>query len=172
MITNFFTPLEFIVTVKRLPNVEFYTQRASIPGISASPVAVPTPFNRFYETPDELTYNNFDFSFIIDEEMNNYLEVFNWMSSLTFPKEFSQFKNLKESREGLISDISIIVLNSNKNSSIKIEFKNCFPVSLSEVVLDTTQNDLVYPEATVSFQYDYYEIQKVSNWHFNKMQLE
>lgn len=163
MITNFFTPLEFLVTVKRLPNVEFYTQRASIPGISASPVAVPTPFNRMYETPDELTYNNFDFSFIIDEEMNNYLEVFNWMTNLTFPKDFSQFKNLKESRDGLISDISILVLNSSKNSSIKIDFKNCFPVSLSEVVLDTTQSDLIYPEATVSFQYDYYEIQKVSN---------
>jgi len=163
MITNFFTPLEFIVTIKRLPNVEFFTQRATIPGISASPVPRPTPFNRVYETPDELTYNNFDFSFIIDENMNNFLEVFNWMNGITAPKDFSQFKNLKDSKEGIISDITIIVLNSSKNSSIRIEFKNCFPISLSEVVLDTTQSDLVYPEATVTFQYDYYEIGRVTN---------
>lgn len=163
MITNFFTPLEFIVTIKRLPNVEFYTQRATIPGISSSPIARPTPFNRVYETPDELTYNNFDFSFIIDENMNNFLEVFNWMTGITGPKDFSQYKNLKESRDGVISDITIVVLNSSKNSSMRIEFKNCFPISLSEVVLDTTQSDLVYPEATVTFQYDYYEIGRVTN---------
>ena len=76
MITNYFSPLEFVVTVKRLPNIEFFTQRTQIPGVSATPVAKPTPFNTMYETPDKLVYNNFDFSFIIDEKMNNYLEVY------------------------------------------------------------------------------------------------
>jgi hypothetical protein len=163
MITNFFTPLEFLVTINRLPNVEFYTQRAVIPGISANPVSYPTRFNKMYETPDELTYNNFEFSFIIDENMNNFLEVFNWMVGLTAPTNGGQFKKLKESKDGLISDISIIVLNSNKNSSIKVIFKNCFPISLSEIILDTTQRDVEYPQATVSFQYDYYEIEKITN---------
>lgn len=163
MITNFFTPLEFLVTITRLPNVEFYTQRATIPGISATPIRHPTMFNAIYETPDELTYNDFDFSFIIDENMNNFLEVFNWMTSITGPKNFDQFRKLKESKEGIISDISLIVLNSNKNSSIKVNFKNCFPISLSEITLDTTQSDVQYPTATVTFQYDYYEIEKVNS---------
>ena len=163
MITNFFTPLEFLVTINRLPNIEFYTQRTTIPGISANPIERPTMFNKVYETPDELSYNNFDFSFIIDENMNNFLEVFNWMTSITAPKNFDQFRQLKESKEGIISDISIVVLNSNKNSSIKINFKNCFPISLSEIILDTTQSDVQYPTATVTFQYDYYEIEKVNS---------
>ena len=84
------------------------------------------------------------------------------MTSITSPKNFNQFKQLKQSKEGIISDISIIVLNSNKNSSIRINFKNCFPISLSDIDLDTTQNDVEYPKATVTFQYDYYEIEKVS----------
>lgn len=163
MITNFFTPLEFLVTVKRLPNVEFYTQRAVIPGLSASAIPRPTLFNRVYETPDELVYNNFEFSFIIDENMNNFLEVFNWMTSITAPKNFDQYKQLKQSEDGVMSDITIVVLNSKKNSSVRINFKNCFPISLSSVTLDTTQNDIVYPEATVTFQYDYYEIEKITN---------
>lgn len=163
MITNFFTPLEFLVTINRLPNVEFYTQRAVIPGISANPVQHPTMFNKIYETPDELTYNNFELSFIIDENMNNYLEVFNWMTSITAPKNFDQFRQLMESKEGVVSDISIIVLNSNKNSSIRVNFKNCFPISLSDIDLDTTQTSLEYSKATVTFQYDYYEIEKVNS---------
>lgn len=163
MITNYFSPLEFVVTIKRLPNIEFFTQRTVIPGISASPVEKPTPFNRLFETPDKLTYDNFNFSFIIDEKMENYLEIHNWLKSITFPQNFNQFKNINESEDGLRSDITIIALNSSKNPSITISFKNCFPISLSEVMLDTTQNDVSYPEANVTFQYDYYEIAQVKN---------
>jgi hypothetical protein len=163
MITNYFSPLEFIVTVKRLPNIEFFTQRTQIPTVSATPVEKPNPFNRMFETPDKLTYDNFNFSFIIDEKMNNYLEVYNWLKGITFPQNFDQFKTIKESKEGLISDISILILNSNKNPSINITYKNCFPISLSEITLDTTSSDLIYPEATVTFQYDYYEIEQVTS---------
>ena len=95
--------------------------------------------------------------------MNNYLEVYNWLIGITFPQKFDQSKTIKESKEGLISDISILILNSNKNPSINITYKNCFPISLSEITLDTTSSDLIYPEATVTFQYDYYEIEQVTS---------
>lgn len=162
MITNYFSPLEFVVSVKRLPHIEFFTQRTQIPGVSATPVAKPTPFNTMYETPDKLTYNNFDFSFIIDEKMNNYIEVYNWIKGITFPQNYGQFKEINESKEGRFSDITVLVLNSSKNPSINITYKNCFPIGLSEVTLDTTSSDLIYPEATVTFQYDYYTIEQVS----------
>lgn len=163
MITNYFSPLEFIVTVKRLPHVEFFTQRTQIPGVSATPVEKPNPFNVMYETPDKLRYNNFEFSFIIDEKMNNYLEIYNWIKGITFPQNFGQYKDINESSEGRISDISVLVLNSSKNPSINITYRNCFPITLSDVTLDTTSSDLIYPEATVTFQYDYYEIEQVSS---------
>lgn len=161
MITNFFTPLEFIVTVKRLPNVEFFTQRVTLPGISANAVRQPTRFNAVYQTPDELQYDTLNFSFIIDENMKNFIEIFNWMTAITFPQRHSQFKQIKESEEGLFSDISIIALNSHKNPVIELSFKNCFPINLSEITMDTTNQDVTYPEATVVFQYDWYEIKSL-----------
>jgi hypothetical protein len=161
MITNYFSPLEFIVTVKRLPHIEFFTQRTQIPSVSATPVEKPTPFNIMYETPDKLRYENFNFSFIIDEKMNNYLEIYNWIKGITFPQNYGQFKEINESKEGRFSDISVLVLNSNKNPSINVTYRNCFPISLSEITLDTTSSDLIYPEATVTFQYDYYEIEQL-----------
>jgi hypothetical protein len=158
MITNYFSPLEFNISVKRLPNVEFFAQRVTIPGISSSPVIVPSPVNKFFETPDELQYNNLDLSFIIDENMKNYIEVFNWMTNITFPQSTDQFKRVKASKDGLVSDISITVLNSHKNPNVKINFKDCFPISLSEINMDTTNQDVVYPEASVTFQYNWFEI--------------
>ena len=163
MITNYFSPLEFIVSVKRLPNVEFFTMRTQIPSVSSSPIVHSTPFNNLFETPDKLTYDNFNFSFIIDEKMNNYLEIYNWIKGVTFPQNFDQFKAINESKESRFSDISVLVLNSSKNPSINITYRDCFPISLSEITLDTTSSDIIYPEATVTFQYDYYEIEQISS---------
>jgi hypothetical protein len=160
MITNYLSPLEFRVSIKRLPAVEFFVQRTTIPSISAQPVEVPNPFTKTFRTPDKLTYNNLDLTFIIDENMQNYLEIYNWISDLAFPRDYNEFKRISESQEGLVSDITIQILNSHKNLNLEAKFINCFPISISDVVLDTTQQDVTYPEATASFQYDSFSIRK------------
>lgn len=162
MIQNYFSPLEFRVTIKRLPNIEFFTQRTSIPGINGTPVAMGSPLNRFYQTPDKLEYSNLDLSFIVDENMNNYLEVFNWITGITFPQNYKQYENINESKEGTKSDISVLILSSHKNAKIKVDYISCFPIALSQIELDTTQNDVVYPQANVTFQYDYFTISQIA----------
>ena len=118
MITNYLSPLEFIIVVKRLPNVQFFTQRTTIPSVSASPIPHPTPFNQVFETGDRLNYADLSFSFIIDEDMSNYIEVFNWIKGLSFPENFGQYRIIANSQEGLRTDISIKVLNSHKNPTV------------------------------------------------------
>jgi hypothetical protein len=163
MITNFLSPLEFRVAIKRLPNVEFFVQRANIPGISAQPVEVQNPFRKTFRSPDQLDYSNLDITFIIDENMSNYLEIYNWISDTTFPRDFNEFKRISESDGGLDSDITIQILNSHKNLNLEVRFVNCFPISISDIALDTTQPDLIYPEVTATFQYDSFSINKNFN---------
>lgn len=158
MITNFFTPLEFQVSIKRMPNVEFFVQRTSIPSVSATPADMPTPFNRLTFSADKLEYSPLELTFIVDENMKNYIEVLNWIKGSTFPEQYEQYKNLSDSEYGVESDITIIALNSHKNPIIKIDFVGCTPTGLSEIVLDTTQQDIVYPEATATFSYDYFNV--------------
>jgi hypothetical protein len=162
MITNYLSPLEFIVTVKRLPNVQFFTQRTSIPSISVSPIEHPTPFKPTYETGDRLNYADLNLSFIVDENMANYIEIFNWIKGYSFPENFDQYKTLASSQNGLKSDIAIQILNSSKNPCAIIEYRDCFPTDLSEINLDTTQTDVVYPEANVTFRYNYFDVTALS----------
>jgi hypothetical protein len=161
MITNYLSPLEFRVVIKRLPAVEFFVQRTSIPSVSAQPVEVPNPFNKTFRTPDKLTYSNLDITFIVDENMENYLEIYNWINNIAFPRDFKEYKQIQDSEQGIESDITIQILNSHKNLNLEAKFINCFPISISDVVLDTTQSDVVYPEATASFQYDSFSIRKI-----------
>jgi hypothetical protein len=153
MITNFFSPLEFVVSVKRLPNVQFFTQSVNIPSFSMQLIEQPNPFKPIPIPGDRAVYGDLPISFIVDESMDNYIEVYNWMKGLAFPDNFNQYKNLDNSEYGLLTDISIVVMNSHKNPNIEFQFKDCFPVSLSDVTLDTTQSDLIYPQATVSFTF-------------------
>lgn len=163
MINNYLSPLEFKIIIKRLPNVEFFTQRAAIPSISTTAVQQPTRFNPIFTTPDQVNFSNLDLSFIVDEAMNNYMEIFNWIISTANVESHDRFQRLKSSPEGLFSDVVVVILNSKKNPSIEVTYKNCFPISLSDVQLNTTDSDVTYPEATVTFQYDTFDIKHLTS---------
>ena len=151
--TNFLSPLEFVVTVKRLPEVQFFTQAVTIPSVSIAQVDQNTPFKIVPVPGDRLTYGELPLSFIVDESMSNYIEVYNWLKALSFNEEFPQFNNIKTSEYGILTDISLVIMNSHKNPNIEIQFRDCFPVNLCDIMLDTTQTDIVYPQATVSFTF-------------------
>lgn len=161
MITNYLQPTSFTVMVERLPNVEFFVQRAMIPAVSATPIQQPAPLQNYYETFDRLTYAEFDLGFVVDERMNNYREVLAWMEGLGSPETTDQFKNLMKTRDKAQSDITVIANNSHKNPNIKITYKNCFPIALSSINLSVVAGDIQYPEVSATFRYDTFEIEEI-----------
>jgi hypothetical protein len=159
MITNYLSPLEFQIIIQRLPNMEFFTQKVTLPGISASPIEMPGPLRRVYQTSDRINYEEFSVSFIVDEKMTNYLEIFNWIKGIS---SVENYNTISKSEDGAFSDISVILLNSMKNASMEWTFYNCFPTSISGIDLDTTNTDVIYPESIANFRYDYYDIKNIS----------
>lgn len=152
MITNYLSPTSFTVTIDRIPNVEFFTQKVNIPDVNGAPVETQTPLGRIFDTPDTLNYGDLDLSFIVDEDMKNYLEIFRWLEGMGSPDNQSQYQNLKD-QDGLNSDITVLVNNSHKNPNVVFRFKDCFPTSISSIALDITSSDTVYTEATATFRY-------------------
>lgn len=161
MINNYLSPTSFVISVARLPNVEFFTQKLLIPGVSGSPVETNTPLRSLYNVQDKMRYADLDLTFILDENMSNYLEIFRWMEGLGSPENLAQYKTLQNSVDGLKSDITIIINNSHKNPNMKFTFLNCFPVGLTPVSLDITAQDLTYIEVTATFRYDAFKVEKL-----------
>lgn len=162
MITNYLSPVSFVISVERLPNVEFFTQKATIPGLSMAPTQQPSPLKTLYNTPDRLEYDALDLSFIVDESMGNYKEVLNWMEGMGNPVSTDQFKALKESQQGIYSDITLLIQNSNRNPNLRFTFKECFPIALSPISLDVTQQDVFYPECSVTFRHNGFTLENFS----------
>lgn len=162
MITNYLSPISFTVTVERLPNVEFFTQKATIPGLTMTPTVQASPLKSLYNTPDRLEYGEFELSFIVDESMDNYFEILSWMEGMGPPESSTQFANLQKSKYGLTSDITLLVQNSNRRPNIKFTFKDCFPISLAAISLDVTQQDVFYPECNITFRHNGFKFEKFS----------
>jgi|TARA_B110000977_G_C11017173_1_gene469899 hypothetical protein len=162
MITNYLSPIGFKVVVERLPNVEFFTQRINIPGLSMSAPAQVSPIHAIYQTPDRIEYADLDLTFIADENMANYEEILRWMEGMGTPEDTKQRFDLERSKFGSKSDISILIENSARNSNIRFNFTECFPTAMAGVALDVTATDIQYPEINVTFRYTNMTFEKIS----------
>jgi hypothetical protein len=113
----------------------------------------PSPLLNIYQTPDRIEYSELDISFLIDEDMTNYEEILRWLEGMGAPVNSNQRLNMQNSKYGFKSDITVIIENTSRNPNIEFTFTDCFPVSLSGLTLDVTDNDITYPECSVTFRY-------------------
>ena len=94
---SYLSPVGFKFLLNKLPNVEYFCQGITLPGISLMSVPLETPFTRIPYPGDRVEFQDFIVRFIIDEDMLNFTEIFKWMQGLGFPESFEQLKALKDS---------------------------------------------------------------------------
>ena len=83
--------ISFEIAFSRLPTIEYFCQRVNIPAVILGDTFQPTPFLNTPVEGDTLTFEAVNMSFILDEDLQNYIEMYNWMTALGFPREYSQF---------------------------------------------------------------------------------
>lgn len=154
---NMLSPLGFQLNIQRLPELNFFVQSITLPGITASTLDQQTPL-RLVPTPgDKIEYSEMDVVFKVDEDMRNYISVFEWIRGLGFPDENQQFADLESqpnfSGRGIYSDASLLILTSAMNPNIRIEITDLFPTSLSAIEMSAINADVEYIEATASFRF-------------------
>lgn len=163
---NYLSPHNFTFTIKKAPHVNFFIQKVNIPSVDLPAVNTPNPFVRIPVPGEHITYGNLNINFKVDEDLQNYMELYNWIVALGKPKDFYEYKVIEEqpkySGNGIYSDISVMILSNIKNPNWEVVYKDAFPISLSEINFDTTiESDISYITATASFRYTLFDIQKV-----------
>ena len=162
---NFLSPTGFQFNLARAPKVDFFSSSARIPGITLGEINVGNYLKSVPVPGDQVQFEDLTLSFLVDEELENYLEIHNWIYGLGYPKSVDQFKqivldrntgdidNLKQFSDGTLS-----ILNSNFNPMAYVRFTDMFPISLSTLEFTAQENDYTYFTATVTFKYLLYEI--------------
>ena len=164
---NFLSPVGFKFTLAKEPKVAFFCNTARIPEITLSLNTQPSYLKDIDIPGDKITYGDLTLRFMVDENMENYMAVHNWLTGLGFPETAQQYKDLitivndttqVQDPKRAFSDGSLYILNSNYNTTAVVKFKDLFPVSLSSLEFDATQTDIQYFTADVSFKYTVYNI--------------
>tara|TARA_Y100000310_G_scaffold344909_1_gene460397 strand:+ start:6210 stop:6767 length:558 start_codon:yes stop_codon:yes gene_type:complete len=178
---NFLEPNKFEFNLIRLPNVNFTVQTVTIPGISLPETQQPTPFVSDPVPGDHLTFDQLNVTFKVDEELANFIEIFNWMKGLGFPETYRQHKDLREGSAGVgipiqagisiqgedttfqrvYSDASLIIYTNANNPNFRIMFRDCWPTSLSDVQLTLQDSEPVPVEVTAGFRFRTYDIESI-----------
>ena len=183
---DYASPIQFRFKCTKLPEVEFTCQTANIPGISLGSATQPTPLVDIPIPGDKISFQSLDINFLVDENLNNYKEIHDWLIGIGFPQNYTQFQNLQAegsdrfpgstrstaasgtstpqplSEGGTYSDATLTILNSKNIAKTEIRFQNVYPTSLGSLSYDVKLTDVDYLQAAVSFNYMYYEIVQVS----------
>jgi hypothetical protein len=152
---NFLSGLGLSFVLDRAPTMSYSVVNAAVPEIAVPMTKTPSPFTTISRGGDKVEFSPLSLTFKVDEELANYLEIFNWMTGVGFPESFQQFSTPTH------SDGSLIIHSSNMNPVYSVRFKNLTPMSLSGFQMNVASGTVEYVESTVTFDYDYYTIQKV-----------
>jgi hypothetical protein len=154
---NFLSPVGFKMNLDLFAGVDFFCQKANIPDITVPSIEVPTRFRNFpIIGGGGIQTGDLDITFIIDEELKNYMTVQNWIKKNGLYEEHSN-------SEPEYSNGTLEITSSNMNISAYVFYENLFPVSLTDVSFDVTDTELEYFTASVTFKYTSFELRNKAN---------
>ena len=145
---NFLSPtgFQFKIDEASFPNVGYFCTAVTLPDISLAEAATPYRGSNIAFTGDRLTFSDLAIRFNVTEDMDNYIEMFNWMHNIINDGENYKF------------DATLSILTSHNNVSKEITFRDCFPTSLTALEFSTQQTDIEYLQADATFKYTYFEV--------------
>ena len=161
---NFLSGVAFKFNLAKFPKVDFFSNSARIPELNLE-LATQTSYLKNIDVPGErLSFGDFTLRFLVDENMENYLAVYNWLKGLGFPESGKQFTEIITDSDGqrdpkeAFCDGTLSILNSNYREVAKVKFNDLFPVSITSLDFDATNTDVQYFTAEATFKYTIYDL--------------
>ena len=170
---NFLSPIGFKFVLAKYPKVAFFAQSANIPSMNLGIQNQPTPF-RSLPLEGFMEYDPLTLSFLVDEDLENYLILHNWLRALGTPDsttERAEFRLKMQQLFGnndLYADATLMVLNSNYNHNFDVVFEDLIPIGLNALEFNATVDGTEYAMAQVSFRYLAYQIRTKEGTGRNK----
>ena len=146
---NFLSPVgfQFKINSNNYGNLEYFAVGCTLPGLNL--VAVDAPYRgvNLSFTGDRLTFEDLSLRINITENLDNYIETFNWMHHLI------QTKNAEDQKV----DATLLILTSHNNVVKEVKFNGVFPVSMSPIEFDSQADSIEYAQMDITFQYTNFE---------------
>jgi len=158
--TNFLQPTGFkiIINRKRFKNLEFFAQSVQHPSVSMSETAVSRPRADVFYPGDKLQFSEITVQAILDENMNVYNEVFDWMNTIVNTNYVSPSGRNILSQDGYEYDMQLIVLTSANTEMKSFKYKSAFPIMLGDINFNAAVSGVEYITMPMTFKYSTFSL--------------
>jgi hypothetical protein len=161
---NYLQPTSFKLVLDRrnYPNLEFFCQSITHPGMILNPVELGIP--RLSGIPiagESLTFNELSTNIILDENMQGYGEMYNWMLRLVNNNLGSgSGKGSIASDTGVpdYADITLSILSSHNNQTKQVRYIDCIPTSLGDIQFESTADGQTFITFAAGFRFNYFKL--------------
>ena len=182
---NYSQSNQFKVHLSLFPKTEWFVVRANVPSVQLGTADRYTPFVNIQLVGDHITYGDFSMTFIVDENLKNYMEMYNWVKNIGFPFEHAQFNKLerpdfmnrsggqkynaetdtysKVEDEDLYTDIFLQIMTAKNNLIAQCEIYAAFPTTLGAIEYSQQETDMTYAMCEVGFAYSWFDMKPVSS---------
>ena len=168
-----------------LPNFQrlsFLPTAAVIPSITLGDTAMPTRFKEIPMMGDKLDYEPLTITFLVDEYLENYLSLHEWMTAIGFPENHEQFSTFRSvtsntpvdtigtkstgigsvqsstAVRSMFSDATLTILSNKNNPIAEARFEDIYPTNLGALEFNQNATDVDYLSVTATFAYKIYKI--------------
>jgi hypothetical protein len=143
---NLLTNVGFQLIIPDLPHVQYFGTDVSLPGCSVPITIQSTPSQNVPRQGIGIQYELLVIKFQVDSKMNNYFEIYNWITSAS---DFLGATNFK--------DITLSILSPKSNENVNLMFHHAFPSKISGLKWSSQVPDTQYLTCEVSFAFTYFD---------------
>lgn len=146
----------FRLKLDAIPEIEYRVQSVELPGFTLGVADIPSPLGVRVPFSGNIAYDELTLTFLVGENLRDYLSITSWMKSLGYPENLAQYNYSHH-------DGSVIILDSNMRPILDVKFSSIFPVNISPLSFDSTLSDVQYATATVTFRYTSMEYKPITS---------
>ena len=163
-------PNKFTLNLSRAPNLQYFCQTVTLPGLSTSEIPVQNPFVELYAPGEKAIYDTLNVTFLVDAEMTAWLEIHDWLRAMTFPTDYEEYRNLgllnkfttaSNSKSPQYTDGAVTILSAANKPYFRINFIDMFPISLGGFMMSATDTPETIITSDATFRFTYFNVEKL-----------
>lgn len=172
---NYLSPVNFELMIEKIPKTRYNCVGATLPSINFSEATFNTPLAVEALLPgDKITFDPLTVRFIVDEDMKNYQEIYDWIMRLGPGIDTADYKSLTNSQQTvtggfssadfqqMYSDCMLIINTSSNNANLEFQFQDAFPTSLGSIEFASDANEVEYAVCDLTLRYTFFKINTVT----------
>lgn len=153
-------------TVSRFPHIRYFCTSVTLPGITINNSRYDSPLGSF-PTPgvSQSEGSTISFTFNVDEEMENWLQLVRLAIAMTFPRDFAQYQVMFEKdtdHETFYMDVGVTMTDNMQRPLFEIVYKDCLLKSVGDLTLTLMSETPEVVQCTATFDYSYFEVHKLN----------